>query len=66
MDINTIVLIVILVVMVYALTDHWKEKNTQAEQNRQKNIAEKEEISKEEIATYGQVQERKKSITGIN
>ena len=30
MDINTIVLIVILVVMVYALTDHWKEKNTQA------------------------------------
>ena len=41
MDINTIVLIVILVVMVYALTDHWKEKNTQAEQNRQKNIAEK-------------------------
>ena len=41
MDINTIVLIVILVVMVYALTEHWKEKNTQAEQNRQKNIAEK-------------------------
>ena len=32
MDINTIVLIVILVVMIYALTDHWKEKNTQAEE----------------------------------
>ena len=64
MDINTIVLIVILVVMVYALTDHWKEKNTQAEQNRQKNIAEKEEISKEEIATYGQVQERKNQLLG--
>ena len=65
MDINTIVLIVILVVMVYALTDHWKEKNTQAEQNRQKNIAEKEEISNEEIATYGQVQERKNQLLGL-
>ena len=65
MDINTIVLIVILVVMVYALTDHWKEKNTQAEKNRQKNIAEKEEISKEEIATYGQVQERKNQLLGL-
>ena len=65
MDINTIVLIVILIVMVYALTDHWKEKNTQAERNRQKNIAEKEEISKEEIATYGQVQERKNQLLGL-
>ena len=65
MDINTIVLVVILVVMVYALTDHWKEKNTQAEQNRQKNIAEQEEISKEEIATYGQVQERKNQLLGL-
>ena len=65
MDINTIVLIVILVVMIYALTDHWKAKNTQAEQIRQKNIAEKEEISKEEIATYGQVQERKNQLLGL-
>ena len=44
MELNTIVLIVILVIMVYALTEHWKEKNTLAEENRQKNIAEKEEI----------------------
>ena len=65
MDINTIVLIVILVIMVYALTGHWKEKNTKAEQERQKSIAEKEEISKEEIATYGQVQERKNQLLGL-
>ena len=65
MELNTIVLIVILVVMVYALTEHWKEKNTLAEENRQKNIAEKEEISKEEIATYGQVQERKNQLLGL-
>ena len=65
MDINTIVLIVILVVMVYALTEHWKEKNIQAEENKQKNIAEKEEISNEEIATYGQVQERKNQLLGL-
>ena len=65
MELNTIVLIVILVIMVYALTEHWKEKNTLAEENRQKNIAEKEEISKEEIATYGQVQERKSQLLGL-
>ena len=65
MELNTIVLIVILVIMVYALTEHWKEKNTLAEENRQKSIAEKEEISKEEIATYGQVQERKDQLLGL-
>ena len=65
MDINTIVLIVILIIMVYALTEHWKEKNSDAEMNRKKNIAEKEEISKEEIATYGQVQERKKQLLDL-
>ena len=65
MELNTIVLIVILVVMVYALTEHWKEKNTLAEENRHKNIAEKEEISNEEIATYGQVQERKNQLLGL-
>ena len=65
MELNTIVLIVILFIMVYALTEHWKEKNTLAEENRQKNIAEKEEISKEEIATYGQVQERKNQLLGL-
>ena len=65
MDINTIVLVVILIVMVYALTEHLKEKNIVAENTRQKNIAEKEEISQEEIATYGQVQERKNQLLSV-
>ena len=65
MDINTIVLVVILIVIVYALTEQWKEKNTIAESNKQKNIAEKEEISKEEMATYGQVQERKNQLLSL-
>ena len=65
MDINTIVLVVILIVIVYALTEHWKEKNTIAKSDRQKNIAEKEEISKEDIATYGQVQERKNQLLSL-
>ena len=65
MDINTIVLIVILVVMIYALSEHWKEKNKIAEENRQKTIAEKDEISNEDIATYGQVQERKNQLLGL-
>ena len=59
MDINTIVLIVILLVMLYAISEHLRDKKSVAEKNRQQNLAEKEEISKEEIATYGQVQERK-------
>ena len=62
MDINTIVLIIILVIMVYALSEHWKEKNSDAEETRIKNLAEKDEISNEEVATYGQVQERKKQL----
>jgi len=65
MDINTIVLVVILIVIVYALTEHLKEKNTVAESIRQKNISEKEEISQEEIATYGQVQERKNQLLSV-
>ena len=65
MDINTIVLVAILIIIVYALTEQWKEKHTVAESNKQKNIAEKEEISKEEIATYGQVQERKNQLLSL-
>lgn len=62
MDLNTIVLIIILVIMIYALSEHWKEKNSDAEEARKKNLAVKDEISNEEVATYGQVQERKKQL----
>ena len=65
MDINTIVLIIILVIMVYALSEHRKEKNSNAEQSRQKNLAKKDEISKEDVATYGQVQERKNQLLNL-
>ena len=65
MDINTVVLIIILIIMVYALSEHWKEKNSDAEKSRQKNLAEKDEISKEEVATYGQVQERKNQLLSL-
>ena len=65
MDINTIVLIVILIVIVYALTEQWKTKSSVAESTRQKSIAEKEEVSKEDVATYGQVQERKNQLLSV-
>lgn len=65
MEINTIVLVIILIVMVYALTEHLKEKNTIAESTRKKAIDEREEISQEEIATYGQVQERKGQLLSV-
>ena len=65
MDINTIVLIVILIVIVYALTEQWKTKSSAAEDTRMKSIAEKEEVSKEDVATYGQVQERKNQLLSV-
>tara|TARA_B100001093_G_C25904072_1_gene625765 strand:+ start:66 stop:395 length:330 start_codon:yes stop_codon:yes gene_type:complete len=65
MDINTIVLIIILIIMVYALSEHWKEKNSDAENTRNKSLAEKDEISNEEVATYGQVQDRKKQLFAV-
>ena len=65
MDLNTIVLIIILIIMVYALSEHWKEKKSDAERTRDHNLAIKDEISNEEVATYGQVQERKKQLFNV-
>ena len=65
MDINTIILIVILLVMLYAISEQLKNKKSVAEENRQQTLAEKKEISNEEIATYGQVQERKGQLNEL-
>ena len=46
MDINTIVLIVILLVMLYAISEHLKDKKSVVETNRQQKLIEKEELSK--------------------
>ena len=62
MDINTLILIVILGVMVYAMLSHGQEKKSIAESKREQNISAKEELSQEEVATYGQVQERKNQL----
>ena len=62
MDINTLILIVILGVMVYAMLSHGQEKKSIAESKREQNISIKEELSQEEVATYGQVQERKNQL----
>ena len=57
MDINTIVLIIILAVLVYAMINNSQEKRLSAEKQKERIAAEKEENSNEEIATYGQVQD---------
>ena len=62
MDINTLILIVILGVMVYEMLSHGQEKKSIAESKRDQNISTKEELSQEEVATYGQVQERKNKL----
>ena len=62
MDINTLILIVILGVMVYAMLSHGQKKKSVAESEREQNISAKEELSHEEVATYGQVQNRKNQL----
>ena len=65
MDINTIVLIIILLVIIYAITTQLQEKKSVVETNLQQKILEKEELSKEDVATYGQVQERKGQLLNL-
>ena len=65
MDINTIVLIIILAVLLYAMVNNSQEKRLNAKKQKEQIAAEKAEDSKEEIATYGQVQERKKQLLSL-
>jgi dihydroorotate dehydrogenase len=65
MDINTLVLIVILAVIIYAMINNNQKKRENAETNNQRMVAEKEQMSNEEIATYGQVQERKGQLLDL-
>jgi len=65
MDINTIVLVIILAVLIYAMIKNSQEKRLSAEKQKEQIAAEKENISNEEIATYGQVQERKKQLLSL-
>ena len=64
MDINTIVLIIILAVLLYAMVNNSQEKRLNAKA-KGKMVAEKAENANEEIATYGQVQERKKQLLDL-
>ena len=65
MDINTIVLIIILAVLLYAMINNSQEKRLNARKQKERIVAEKAENSSEEIATYGQVQERKKQLMSL-
>ncbi len=65
MDINTIVLIIILAVLLYAMINNSQEKKLDAEKQKERIVAEKAKNSNEEIATYGQVQERKKQLMSL-
>ena len=65
MDINTIVLIIILAVLLYAMINNSQEKRLDAKRQKERMVAEKAENSSEEIATYGQVQERKKQLMSL-
>ena len=65
MDINTIVLIIILAILLYAMINNSQEKRLNAKRQKERIVAEKAENSSEEIATYGQVQERKKQLLSL-
>ena len=65
MDINTIVLVVIILIIVYAMFNHGNEKKSLVEKEREIALIEKDKLSDEEITTYGQVQERKKQLFSV-
>ena len=65
MDLNTIVLIIILAVLLYAMINNSREKRLDAKRQKERMVAEKAENTSEEIATYGQVQERKKQLMSL-
>ncbi len=65
MDINTIVLIIILAVLLYAMVNNNQEKRLDAKKQKERMVAQKAQDSNEEIATYGQVQERKKQLLSL-
>ena len=65
MDINTIVLIVILGVLLYAMVNNNQEKRLNAKKQKERMVAEKVENANEEVATYGQVQDRKKQLLDL-
>ena len=65
MDINTIVLIIILAVLLFAMVNNSQEKRLDAKKQKDRMAAEKAQDSSEEIATYGQVQERKKQLFSL-
>ena len=65
MDINTIVLIIILAVLLFAMVNNSQEKRLDAKKQKDRLAAEKAQDSSEEIATYGQVQERKKQLLSL-
>ena len=65
MDINTIVLIVILGVLLYAMVNNNQEKRLNEKKQKERMVAEKVENANEEVATYGQVQERKKQLLDL-
>lgn len=65
MDINTIVLVVIILIIVYAMFNHGSGKKSLVEKEREIALIEKDKLSDEEITTYGQVQERKKQLFSV-
>jgi hypothetical protein len=65
MDINTIILIVIVLTIVYAMLNNGNKKKLLAEKERDISLNEKDELSEEDVATYGQVQERKKQLFSV-
>ena len=65
MDINTIILIVIVLIIIYAMLNNGNKKKLLAEKERDISLNEKDELSEEDVATYGQVQERKKQLFSV-
>jgi hypothetical protein len=62
---NYIIIILVFAIIIYAMSSSRQQERNKIESEREKLSNEKEKMSSEDVATYGQVQERKKGLISV-
>ena len=62
---NYVIIILVFAILVYAMSTSRSQERKKVELKRDKLSEEKERMSSEDVATYGQVQDRKKDLINV-
>ena len=62
---NYIIIILVFAIIIYAMSTSRQQERNKVESEREQLSIEKEKMSSEDVATYGQVQERKKGLISV-